>query len=94
MAAIGVCMHKILRIIYGMLKHQTPFDPQIDINNRKRTAGKATKPSKDKSRRFQEFDTRAPISRRQTKKRLEQKEPQCVDNTKCGVITPVPEPVS
>jgi len=93
MAAIGVCMHKILRIIYGMLKHQKPFNPQVDINNRHRVVDKATKPSKDKSRRFQNFDTQAPISRRQNKKRLEQKEPQCVGNTKCGVITPVPEPV-
>ena len=94
MAAIGVCMHKILRSIYGMLKHQMPFDPQIDINNRQRSAGKTTKPSKGKSRRFQGFDIQAPISRRQNKKRLEQKAPQCVGNTKCGVITPVPEPVS
>lgn len=94
MAAIGVCMHKILRIIYGMLKHKKPFDPQIDINNKNRAVDKTTKPSKDKNRRFQGFDTQAPISRRQNKKRLEQKEPQCIGNTKCGVITPVPEPVS
>jgi hypothetical protein len=97
MEAIGVCMHKTLRIIYGMLKHQKPFDPQIDINNRKRAIDKATQatdPPADKSRRYQDFDPQAPISRRQNKKRLERKQPQCVDNTKCGVITPVPEPVA
>jgi transposase len=94
MAAIGVCMHKILRIVYGMLKHQKSFDPQIDIKNRLRAVDKATEPSADKNRRFQGFDPQAPISRRQNKKRLERKEPQCVDNTMCGVIAPVPEPVS
>jgi transposase len=30
MAAIGVCMHKILRIIYGMLKNKQAFNPLID----------------------------------------------------------------
>jgi len=94
MAAIGMCMHKILRILYGMLKHQKPFDPQVDINNRQRATDKATDRSMDKNRRFQDFDPQAPISRRQNKKRLERKEPQCVENTMCGVITPVPEPVS
>jgi len=38
MAAIGICMHKILRILYGMLKHNKPFNPQIDIANRQRSA--------------------------------------------------------
>lgn len=94
MAALGVCMHKILRIVYGMLKHQKPFDPQIDIDHRQRSGDKTTKPSKDKNRRFQGFDPQAPISRRQNKKRLEREQPQCVDNTMRGVIAPVPEPVS
>ena len=94
MAAIGICMHKILRIIYGMLKHQKPFDPQVDINNRQRATDEAVDRSMDKNRRFQDFDPQAPISRRQNKKRLERKEPQCVGNTKCGVIAPVPEPLA
>jgi len=94
MAAIGVCMHKILRIIYGMLKHHNSFDPEIDINNRQRGDDKAKEPSNDKNRRFQKFDSQAPISRRQKKKRLERKAPQCVDDTMCGVSTPVPEPVT
>ena len=92
MEAIGVCMHKTLRIIYGMLKNQTAFDPQIDIRNRQRIEDKVSTPTVDKNRRFQDFDPQAPISRRQNKKRLERKEPQCVGNTVCGVIAPVPEP--
>ena len=92
MDAIGVCMHKILRIIYGMLKNQTPFDPQIDINNRQHAAGKTADPKADKGRRYQGFDPVAPISRRQNKKRLERKEPHCADDTNCEVIAPVPAP--
>lgn len=34
-AAIGVIMHKLLRVIYGMLKNDTPFDPSIDQKNKK-----------------------------------------------------------
>ena len=30
MQSIGIIMHKILRIIYGMLKNNTPYDPKID----------------------------------------------------------------
>jgi hypothetical protein len=39
MAAIGVCMYKILRIIYGMLKHNRAFDPKIDRQNREKRPG-------------------------------------------------------
>lgn len=91
MDAIGVCMHKILRIVYGMLKNRTAFDPQVDKNNRQRAVSKKSEPSKDKKRRFQDFDPQAPISRRQGQKRLERKQPQSVDNTMRGVKTPVPE---
>ena len=46
MAAIGLCMHKILRIIYGMLKHNRAFDPEIDWKNRGKrlSKGKIFKP--------------------------------------------------
>lgn len=69
-AALGVCMHKILRILYGMLKNNSPFDPQIDHKNRNQSNTKNHKP--DKKRRLQRFDEQAPISRRQLKKRKEQ----------------------
>ena len=36
MSALGIIMHKILRIIYGMLKNNTKYDPQIDMANRTR----------------------------------------------------------
>ena len=91
MAAMGVCMHKILRIIYGMLKHNRPFDPQIDIANRQRKVRiKAAKPRKDRDRRFQDYDTKAPVSRRQYKSRLERERSQSVGDTMRGITTPVP----
>lgn len=40
MAAIGALMHKILRIVFGMLKNNRPFDTEIDRRNRARTAEK------------------------------------------------------
>ena len=83
MAAIGVCMHKILRIIYGMLKHEQVFDPSIDKHNCERSKSKQQDKQLqqsvniDKSRRYQEFDDTAPISRKQTKKRKEHDLSQC-----------------
>lgn len=89
MAAIGLCMHKILRIIYGMLKSHKPFNPEIDRNNRKKPASLKQKVKKDKSRRYQNFDPTAPISRRQQRKRKE-REPSHSDNiAKCGINAPV-----
>ena len=73
MAALGACMHKITRVIFGMLKHNTPFDPAIDQKNRERTKAKSAKVlSAAQIARIQEFDKTAPVSRRQNKKRKEQ----------------------
>jgi len=57
MAAIGYCMHKILRIIYGMLKTKTDFDPEIDRANRSKNIQRQKKTRKDKSRRYQDYDS-------------------------------------
>ena len=91
MAALGICMHKILRIVYGMLKHNKPFDPQIDVANQQR-CGRIENEECEKAtdRRFQTYDTNAPISRRQRKKRLERERPHSVDDAKFGVTAPVP----
>jgi hypothetical protein len=86
MAAMGLCMHKILRIVYGMLKHNKAFDPQIDLKNRHKKPSRQSKVGKDKNRRYQNFDSNAPISRRQKMKRKERKQSQNVDNVECGII--------
>jgi len=83
MAAIGVCMHKILRIVYGMLKHKKAYDPQIDKQNVERSKEKEIEQKQqetvkiEKYRRFQEYEKNAPISKRQDKKRKEQLMSQC-----------------
>jgi transposase len=93
MAALGVCMHKILRIVYGMLKNQKAFDPEIDRKNScKMLSIKKTRKSKkgDTKRRYQKQDNSAPVSRRQGVKRKERKESQSNNVTKNGIITPLP----
>jgi hypothetical protein len=91
MAAMGILMHKILRIIYGMLKNNKPFDPRIDIANRHRSMpGKKAAKAKNPNRRFQDYDSKAPISRRQKIKRLEQDGSHSVNDTKPGITEPVP----
>jgi transposase len=52
MAAVGLCMHKILRIIYGMLKHNKAFDPEIDRKNRQKKPLRQRKVRPDKDRRY------------------------------------------
>ncbi|VAW45298.1 hypothetical protein MNBD_GAMMA03-991 [hydrothermal vent metagenome] len=87
MATIGLCMHKIIRIVYGMLKHNTKFDPKIDRKNNEKIISIKRKPRQDKNRRFQDFDPVAPISRRQGLKRKERKLAQSNNIAECGLIT-------
>ena len=91
MAAMGICMHKILRIVYGMLKNNTAFDPKIDQANCNRLmAANVAGQKKNKDRRFQVYDKAAPISRRQQKRRLERERSQSVKDTARGLFAPVP----
>lgn len=73
-AAIGACMHKILRIVFGMLKNKENFDPEKDRTNsqKKMKDNNSKKTHNNKLRRYQSLDSDAPISKRQTKKRKEQ----------------------
>jgi len=83
MAALGVCMHKILRIVYGMLKNKQPFNPEVDKLNTERAKQKQQDKERQKeayrqrTRRHQAFDSKAPVSSRQTKKRKEHDLSQC-----------------
>jgi transposase len=72
--AIVACMHKILRIVYGMLKNNEHFNPEKDRANSKKML-KNNHPEKkviNKLRRYQPIDSDAPISNRQYRKRKEQ----------------------
>ena len=93
MAAIGLCMHKILRIIYGMLKHNSAFDPEIDLRNRQKSVQRRKLSRKDnKIRRYQDYDPKAPISSRHKTKRMEQRQSQSDNGAEYGILAPVPFP--
>ena len=70
-AAKGIIMHKLLRVIYGMLKSQTAFDPQVDeMNQEKFVASEIQQlPLSTAARRYQSVALNAPISRTNQKKR-------------------------
>ena len=90
-AVMGICMHKILRILYGMLKHNRPFNPHIDLANRLRSVPMKNDELVDNtSRRLQGYDQTAPVSRRQRKKRLERERSHNVNDTMSGITTPAP----
>lgn len=76
MAALGIVMHKILRIIFGMVTHNTPFDPEIDKRNRTTTVNGKQSQRKTTSHRLLPVDWKAPVSNRQWKKRKEQEPSQ------------------
>jgi len=86
MSALGVCMHKILRIVFGMLKNNKAFDPQIDRRNRNklRTLSPDGKKQENKKRRYQSVAEDAPVSRRQDKKR-KGKPSQFAESKVCGI---------
>jgi transposase len=70
--ALGVIMHKMLRIIWGVLKSGKPYEAAIDQKNQNKnpnTPQDNTLAEIQSKRRHQEFDDNAPISRRATKKR-------------------------
>ena len=73
-AALGAIMHKITRIIFGMLKNRKEYDAQVDIKNSLISIENTIVVSSvvNLSRRYQNYDCDAPISRRQDKKRKEQ----------------------
>lgn len=76
MAALGVVMHKIIRIVFGMLKNKKNYDPDVDKKNREKSVPKKTSIKISKTRRYQNYDTLAPVSRRQNNKRKEEKKSQ------------------
>lgn len=76
--AMGVLMHKLLRIIYGMLKSGKPFDPSVDQQHVEKSAEKlkeqkqlhlsSQKEQRRQLNRYQKITSEAPISRVAEKK--------------------------
>lgn len=77
--ASGVIMHKLLRVIYGMLKSGQPFDPAIEEKHREEATKKQEKKETDvkeiqksitqQKERFLVIEQTAPISGRNLKAR-------------------------
>lgn len=80
-AAIGAVMGKMLRIVYGVWKNQTPYKAETDRENQAKSATKTAKRGADgnKSYRFQQPTLTAPISGRNYKKRRALAEPKNAD---------------
>ena len=74
--AIGVCMHKILRIVYGMLKNKERYNPEKENEIREKATTEKRPTVNTTIRRFQPLDRKAPISGRQSRKRKEQEKSQ------------------
>lgn len=80
--AMGVVMHKLLRIIYGVLKNKTKFNAATDEENiaqaaerqqnKKQEKKEEKKNTELKRHRYQSLSTDAPISRRNAQKRKKQ----------------------
>ena len=79
MVALGACMHKTLRTLFAMLKNKTIFSSSIKDTEIKDLEEKLDKIKKkpdinilreiEKKRFYQDFDSTAPISAFQHKKR-------------------------
>ena len=78
--AIGVIMHKMLRIIWGVLTHKKVYNSKVDKQNQEKKVQQVPKETEKKElkakRRFSPLSTDAPISNRQNKKRKAHLEPQ------------------
>lgn len=73
--AIGVIMSKLTRVIYGMLKTRSFFDPGVDLHNQLKKSKEVKdqkSPKNNKERRYQNTASEAPISSRQKKKRKQE----------------------
>jgi transposase len=90
--AMGVLMHKMLRVIYGMLKSGKPYDIAIDQQNREKSSEKQgdlaqqklqqVRENRKKSRRYLSENTEdvAPISKWKHKKLKELEESQAPES--------------
>ena len=90
---MGILMHKVLRVLWGMLKSDTKFDEKIDEKNiEKNIQEKQVSQISKKARRLQEISLDAPISRSNTKKRkamLESQPSKNDEHTRSSKHSPV-----
>jgi transposase len=84
--AMGIVMHKLLRVIFGVLKHKLPFDAAKDANNQDKAKEKQKEKEagvrhskKEQSTRLERYNqvdvTASPVSKRHASKRKKEAEP-------------------
>ena len=88
-AALGVVMHKLARMIYGMLKHDTHFDTESDYVHRLKTKRRLKKSQTDKKQPSdhqldQDAATPAPLSRREKRRRKQSQPSQAAATERAG----------
>ena len=91
--AIGVVMHKILRIVWGVLHSAKPYDCAIDKQNQiknEKPIEDQTYKEVERKRRLQTFDQDAPISRMAHKKRKVHATSQSGETSKIRDLEPEP----
>lgn len=73
--ALGVIMHKLLRIMWGVLTSQTPYNCAIDQKNQQNAKSRPAQSQHvhpwNSTRREQDFDVLAPVSNKTRKQRKE-----------------------
>lgn len=91
--ALGVIMHKMLRIIWGVLSSGKAYDHKTDATNQEKNNPKERN-SQDKElktkRRMQEFDGEAPVSRMEAKKRKAHQKSQASNAEQIRDLNDVP----
>jgi transposase len=92
--ALGAVMHKLLRIIWGMLTHGKAYNAKTDRSNQQKNRTSATD-NKQKEltskRRLQTFDEDAPISRIAAQKRKAYQSSQVSSAEQIRDVTDTPE---
>jgi hypothetical protein len=89
-AALGVLMHKLIRMIYGILKHNKPFDAGIDQLNQQDNLQKREDIKREKTpkaERFQPPSLNAPLSRKKRKERKKDHASQAAGMAECAGST-------
>jgi transposase len=91
--AIGVVMHKMLRIVWGVLNSAKPYDCEIDKQNqirKEKPIEEQQHQGVERKRRLQKFDQDAPISRMAYKKRKAHAASQSGETSKKRDLEPEP----
>ena len=91
--ALGVIMHKMLRIVWGVLKNKQAYNSAIDAQNQNKKPQKIEvkeQQTLERKRRLQSFDQEAPISRLAYKKRKAQALSQSGEASKVQDLQPEP----